>query len=83
MSLRARCLGCFGRSFGVRMCLREGKVSKNKSDVIAHVAPDTLNYRMGATAMRTFEVAVLNECYRRVGGTCRVVTVTNRYHQFC
>ena len=62
---------------------REGKVSKNKSEIIAHVAPDTLNYRMGATAVRTFEVAVLDERHRCVDRTYRVVTVTNRYHQSC
>jgi hypothetical protein len=67
----------------VRMRLREREVSKNKSEVIAHIPPDTLNYRVGATAVRTFEVAVLNECYRSVGGTSRVVAVTNRYHQSC
>jgi len=83
MPLCARRLGCLCRSFGVRMRLREGKVSKNKSEGTAHVAPDTLNYRMGATAVRTFEVAVLNECHRCVGGTYRVVTVTNRYYQSC
>src|SRR5207253_2461663 len=58
MSLRAGRLGCFCRPLGVRVRLREREVSENKSEIVAHVAADALNYRMGAAAVRTFEVTV-------------------------
>jgi hypothetical protein len=81
--LRAGGLGCLRGVLGVRVRLRERKVPKHESQVIAHATPHALNHRIGAAAIRTLEVSVLDERNRSSCGTERMVAVAHRYCQSC
>src|SRR6267378_1841252 len=56
-------LGRFRRSFGMRVYLREREVAKHKAKLFAQVLLDLFDYRVGCAAIRTLEVAVLNQCH--------------------
>ena len=51
----------------MRFC--EWEVSVYESQLLTHVAPNTLYDRVSATTVRTLEVAVLDECHGSVAGT--------------
>ena len=79
--LRAGGFGCLRRVLSVGVRLRERKVPKHKSQVIAHATYHALNHRIGAAAIRTFEISVLDERNRSSCGTERMVAVAHRYCQ--
>jgi hypothetical protein len=53
-------------------------MAKHEPKLVAHVAPDSLHYRMGAAAVRTFKIAVLDERHWRVVGSKRVIVFVYR-----
>jgi hypothetical protein len=59
-------LGEFRRAFSVRMSLTQRKVTKNKTQSIAHLFLHCLDLGIGLATVRAFEVAVFDEYYPRI-----------------
>src|SRR5437867_2459661 len=78
LPLRAGRFGRFGGVLRVQMQLGERKVVEHKSQARAHPLLHFLHDRVGATAMRTLEVAVLDE---RDGGVRRALHVIPLAHR--
>ena len=65
------------------MRLRQWKVPVDEAQIIAQVSDDALHDRLSAAAVRTLEIAVLDESNRCAGRTEDVITFGDRYRQLC
>src|SRR6185295_1814436 len=63
--LRAGCLRSFSGAQRMRMSLHDGKVPKDKAQIVAQQFLNFLDYRISTTAINAFEVAILEQSYRR------------------
>ena len=61
----------------VRMRLRQRKMPEHETQLVAQVTAYSLDEWVGAGAMRTLEVSVLNEGHRRGGGTNSVILLVH------
>jgi hypothetical protein len=77
-ALRSRTLRRLGRRFGVGMRLGQREVAVNEPELIAHIAPDSLHYRIGASAVGAFEIAVFDERHRSIARAQRVIAFVYR-----
>jgi hypothetical protein len=76
LSLRSRGFRGLSRAFGVRMYLGERKVTKDKTEIVAHCFLNFLDDQISCGAVGTFKVAVLNQRYRRISRTLYMVAFT-------
>jgi hypothetical protein len=67
-ALSPGCLGRFGRVLRVGMRLDQWKMAIDETQLLTHVAANSLNNGMSTSAVRALEVAVLHECYRSIAG---------------
>src|SRR5204863_3367145 len=63
-SLRCGRLRRLGSVLGVRVRLAERKIAENEAEPLAHIAAQVLNDGMRTPAMRTLEIAILDERHR-------------------
>jgi hypothetical protein len=71
--LGCRRLSGFGCLLGVRVQLRYREVSENKPDLCRMLVNQQANVPECAPAVRALEVAVLQDCHRRVGRAADVI----------
>src|SRR5438309_2328456 len=77
LPLRAGRFGRFGGVLRVQVQLGERKVAEHKPEARAQALPHLLHDRVGATAMRALEVAVLDQRHRGVRRTLHVIPLAH------
>ena len=77
--LPAGALGCLGRAHGVRVNLLQREVPINEAHALRKSLEQQLDCGCGLLAVRAFEVAVFEDCHRRVQRANRVIGWHYRY----
>src|SRR5947207_10369426 len=72
-ALRSRRFGRLGRALRMGMALAQREVAEHEAQLVPHAPLNGFHDRVGAPAMRTFVVTVLDERDRRVAPTPDVV----------
>ena len=63
------------------MRFRQRKVTEHKAQIVPHVTAHAMHDGLRAPAVRTLEIAILDERHRCVGGTEAVIALGDGDHQ--
>ena len=81
-ALSSSCFRGFSRRLGVRMYLRQRKMSKDKTKLLADYFLNFFENYVGCAAMRTLEVSIFHQRNRRTFRAFHMVAWSNGRNQF-
>src|SRR5207244_3550416 len=83
LSLRTGSLRGFRGRLGQRMYLRQREMTEDKAKLVLHDLLDFLDDHMGRSAVRTLEVAILDQSHRRSFRSLYVIALAHRHRKLC